>query len=137
MNVMTASSSHAGSILLMKVSGQLDGSNYLSLIEQVRQVCALGVRTLVLDLSEVTYLSSAGLVALQSAALLLQGKTPPDPQDGWGTLRSLAFDQQQDQHHLKLLNPSLTVELVLRKLGMESSFEVYCDTGAAVSSCWH
>jgi len=51
-------------------------------------------------------MSSSGLVALHSIAVMLRGEKPPDLGSGWGTFR--AVDRDKDlglQPHFKLLNP--------------------------------
>ena len=57
-------------VQVMSLSGELDASNYLDVIERVRQLYEGGTRQLVIDLSNVSFLSSSGLVALHSACLL-------------------------------------------------------------------
>ncbi len=60
--------------VILELDGELDASNYLDVIDRVRQVYAGGARQLVLDLSNLSFLSSSGLVALHSAALIMRNE---------------------------------------------------------------
>ena len=51
-------------VQVMTLRGELDASNYLDVIERVRALYEAGARQLVIDLSNVSFLSSSGLVAL-------------------------------------------------------------------------
>ncbi|MGC8855187.1 MAG: STAS domain-containing protein, partial [Anaerolineae bacterium] len=70
-------------VTVLHLQGQLDGQNYQSLIEKARQLVQSGARDFVLDLSDLTYISSAGLVALHVIALLTRGESLPDLEQGW------------------------------------------------------
>ena len=54
-------------------------------------------KTLVIDLAGLTYMASAGLVALHSAAILMAGGEPPDPEGGWDTLLGFGADGTGDR----------------------------------------
>ena len=79
-------------VQVMTLSGELDASNYLDVIERVRQLYEGGTRQLVIDLSNVSFLSSSGLVALHSAALVMRGDEPPSPDLGWSAFHAIASD---------------------------------------------
>ena len=70
-------------IAILDLNGELDASNYLDVIDHVRDLYKAGARQLVIDLSDVTFLSSSGLVSLHSAALVMRGEEPPSPDLGW------------------------------------------------------
>jgi anti-anti-sigma regulatory factor len=113
----------------------LDASNYQDLIAKAQQVYDEGARDLILDLSDTPYMSSSGLVALQSIAALLRGEEPPDPEAGWGAYRAIHRDREGGfQEHLKLLNPQPRVDQVLEMVGFKRFLEVHTDLEAAVAS---
>ncbi|WP_374688417.1 STAS domain-containing protein, partial [Promineifilum sp.] len=60
-------------IAVMALNGELDASNYLDVIDQVRRLYRNGKDQLIIDLSDLKFLSSSGLVALHSAALIMRG----------------------------------------------------------------
>lgn len=122
-------------ITVIKLDGQLDGQNYQELITKARELFSAGARDFVLDLSDLTYISSAGLVALHSVALLVKGEELPDTEQGWSAYRSMGRTSASGvQSHLKLLNPTEEVRNVLDMVGFGSVFQVYTDLDEAVQS---
>jgi anti-anti-sigma regulatory factor len=122
-------------VAILHIKGELDASNYQILIDKAREVYADGTRNVLLDLSEVPYMGSSGLVAFHSVALLMRGETPPDPEGGWGALRSIDREREAGlQQHVKLLNPQPKVERVLRMAGFDQFFEIYADEKTAIAS---
>lgn len=123
------------SISVMKLTGQLDGQTYESLIAKARDVVEGGTRNILLDLSDLTYISSAGLVSLHTIALMTRGEDLPDLEQGWSTLKSM--DRSRDggmQKNLKLLNPRPEVISVLDMVGFSAFFEVFTDKQKAIDS---
>lgn len=122
-------------VTVIKLDGQLDGQNYQDLITKAQEVYKAGARDLLLDLSDLTYISSAGLVALHSTALLLRGEELPDTEHGWGAYRSMGRTSQGGpQQHVKLLNPREEVRSVLDMVGFVNVFEIFSDLDEAVNS---
>lgn len=122
-------------VATLKVAGQLDGQTYQQLIDKAREVYEGGARDILLDLGELSYISSAGLVSLHTIALMMRGEEMPDPKQGWSTLKSM--DKTRDggvQKHLKLLNPRPEVMNVLEMVGFKAFFEVFFDKTQAVES---
>jgi anti-anti-sigma regulatory factor len=122
-------------ITVIKLDGELDGQNYQELISKARELFSAGARDFVLDLSDLTYISSAGLVALHSVALLVKGEELPDTEQGWSTYRSMGRTSASGvQSHIKLLNPREEVRNVLEMVGFGNVFQVYTDLDEAVQS---
>ena len=122
-------------VTVLHVQGEMDASNYEQLIASARQAYDAGTRNLLIDMSEMPFMGSSGLVALHSAAILLRGETPPDPEGGWGALRSIDREREAGlQEHVKLLNPQPRVERVLKMAGFDQFFEVYADLETAIAS---
>ena len=80
---------------------------------------AAGATDLLIDLSDVTYLGSSGLVALHSLALLLAGREPPDPEMGWSAFHGLSVDVNEggSSGHIRLINPQPQVDRTLEIAG--------------------
>jgi len=122
-------------VTVLKLNGQLDGQNYQDLIAKAQEVYKAGARDILLDLADLTYISSAGLVALHSVALLLRGEELPDTEGGWSAYRSMGRSSEAGvQKHIKLLNPREEVKSVLEMVGFERVFEVHTDLEQAVQS---
>ena len=123
-------------VAVVAVSGELDAASYLSLIEAGRGLVADGAKSLLVDLTDLKYLGSSGLVALHSLALLLAGKEPPDPEAGWSAFHGLSLDVADGGQggRVKLLNPQPQVDRTLERTGMKRLFEVHTDRAAALDS---
>jgi anti-anti-sigma regulatory factor len=122
-------------VTVIKLDGQLDGQNYEELITRARELYKAGTRDFILDLSDLTYISSAGLVALHSVALLVKGEELPDTEQGWSTYRSMGRTSSSGmQNHIKLVNPTEEVKNVLDMVGFGSVFPIFTDLDEAVKS---
>lgn len=121
--------------IILDLDGELDASNYLDVIERVRQLYQSGARQLVIDLSDLNFLSSSGLVSLHSSALIMRGEEPPDPELGWSAFHSIASDVEQGfEACCKLVNPQGRVRKTLEMTGFNTFLEIFDDTDAAVRS---
>ena len=83
MNISVSQAQGKVPVTVIKLDGQLDGQNFQELITKVQELHSAGGRDFLLDLSDLTYISSAGLVALHSVALLTRGEEVPDVEGGW------------------------------------------------------
>ena len=135
MNISTSQMRGNVPVAVIKLDGQLDSQNYQELIAKAQELFNSGARDFLLDLSDLTYISSAGLVALHSLALLSRGQALPNPERGWPTYRSLERASEAGvQKHIKLLNPRAEVMNVLEMVGFDTLFEVFTDLEQAVNS---
>ncbi|MGZ9235801.1 MAG: STAS domain-containing protein [Anaerolineales bacterium] len=122
-------------VTVLKLDGQLDGQNYQDLIAKAQELYSSGTRDFLLDLSDLTYISSAGLVALHSVALLSKGEALPDMEGGWSAYRSMGRSSEAGiQKHVKLLNPRSEVMNVLDMVGFGSVFAIFTNLDEAVNS---
>ena len=123
-----------GSTAIVGVSGELDASNFQSLIDVARGLRAAGTSRLVVDMSDLTYMASSGLVALYSIALIMRGDEPPDPEGGWSAFHAIGTDEGQARGHVKLLRPQAPVARILERTGLTRFFDVYSEKENALSS---
>mgnify|MGYP000017532425 FL=1 len=122
-------------VTILRLNGELDGQTYQKLIDQAKQLYASGARDLLLDMSELTYVSSAGLVAMHTIALLLRGEAVPDSDNGWASMKSAKkVADEKLQEHMKLLNPRPEVRSVLEMVGFDRAFEIHSNLEDAVRS---
>lgn len=97
---------------VLEASGRVDSSNSAELETALQGLMDNGRYQLVLDLSKIDYMSSAGLRAIVSA------------------LRTC----KKSSGDVRLSNPSERVKEVLRLAGLESMFQAFDDQTAAVGS---
>jgi len=122
-------------VTVVKLEGQLDGQTYQDLINKAREAYKAGWRDFLVDMSDLTYISSAGLVALHSVALLAKGEELPDTDEGWAAYRSMGRSKEAGiQEHMKLLNPRPEVLSVLEMVGFSTVFKIFSDLDEAVKS---
>lgn len=135
MKISVSEAQGSAPVSVIKLDGQLDGQNYQELIAKAQELYNAGVRDFLLDLSDLTYISSAGLVALHSMALMARGEALPDFEGGWSAYRSMGRSSEAGiQKHVKLLNPSSDVMSVLDMVGFSNLFEIYTNRDEAVNS---
>ena len=135
MNISVSQASGNVPVTVVKLDGQLDGQNFQELISKAQELYSGGARDFLLDLSDLTYISSAGLVALHSVALMSRGEELPDVEGGWSAYRSMGRSSEAGvQKHVKLLNPRSEVISVLDMVGFSSVFQIYTDRDEAVNS---
>jgi anti-anti-sigma regulatory factor len=124
-------------VTIMHLQGELDASCYMDVIEKAKELYQAGARNLLLDLSEMPFMSSSGLVSLHNIAMLMRGEEPPDPEAGWGAMHSMA-DTVEDatgfEAHCKLLNPHPRVEKTLAITGFNNIFEILTDRAEAIAA---
>lgn len=120
-------------ITIMQINGQLDGQTYEALIAKARNLIDGGTKNILLDLADLTYISSAGLVSLHSIALMANGQDVADVK-GWSSIKSMERVPGGSQKNIKLLNPRPEVTSVLDMVGFSAFFEVYTDRQKAIES---
>ncbi|MFZ1043832.1 MAG: STAS domain-containing protein [Anaerolineales bacterium] len=122
-------------VTVIQPHGDVDASNYVELINKARELFNGGSKDFLVDLSDVPFMSSAGLVALHSIAMFLRGEPPINLQSGWAALKSIDSSRGGAmQIHIKLLNPQQMVSETLDKAGFTQFFEVFTDLKKAVES---
>jgi len=134
MNINISQAQGRVPVTILGLQGDLDGSNYKALIAKAQELYKAGAKHLVLDMTSVPFMSSAGIVALHSVALLMRGDQPPDPEQGWAAFHAVARDVSELQQHVKLLNPQPRVERTLQVAGLKTFFEIHTDLATAVAS---
>ncbi len=122
-------------ITVMTLTGELDASNYLRLVDDVRPLYGAGVRHLLLDLTDLTFISSSGLVSLYSIEKVMQGQEPPDPEYGWGALHEVgrAVDDGTIQSAVQLCGVQPGVREVIERTGLDRLFQIHPDRATAVA----
>jgi anti-anti-sigma factor len=122
-------------VTVIHLEGKLDSNSFQALIDEAKKVYEGGARDLVLDMSTLVYISSAGIVSLHSVAKLFRGEELPDLDKGWGAIR--AAERERDgtiQEHVKLCGVPAEVRSVLDVVGFSHFFNMYSDVKQAVAA---
>jgi anti-anti-sigma factor len=118
-------------VTVFRIKGDIDGNTYEQLQAQANASYQSGTRHLLLDLSDVPYISSAGIRAFHYIFNLLRS----DPAvEGDDTIRQGVRDGTFISPHLKLLNPNAGVTRVLGMSGYDMFLEIHKDLEAALRS---
>jgi anti-anti-sigma regulatory factor len=122
-------------VTILHLIGKLDGSSYMDLVDEAKRIYRNGVRDLLIDLSRLTYLSSAGIAAIHKTALLFRGVALPEEESGWASYHAIDRDRDNGvQKHVKLLCPQPDVANILDITGFKTLFEIHTDLDTAVAS---
>jgi anti-anti-sigma factor len=122
-------------VTVLQPHGELDASNYRDLIATAQQAYEAGARDVLLDVSDVPYMSSSGLVALHRIAVMLRGEDVSEPESGWEAMRAIRREVRSGrQQHFKLVNPQPDVDESLEISGFKQFIEVHSDFEAAIAS---
>jgi anti-anti-sigma factor len=123
------------SVTVMQLMGDIDASTYTDVINKAQEAFDEGARDLLIDLSKVPYVSSAGLMSLHTMVKIFAGQSA-QPKDG-GRPSFRAINKEQDgpmRAHVKLLSPQPAVEQVLDMVGLKLFFEIHTDLDTALKS---
>lgn len=96
---------------------------------QAEEAFKAGMQNLLLDLTDVPYISSSGLRALHHVYMLLRS-----PEEDDQAVRKGIAAGTYKSTHLKLLNPSKNVLKALNVSGFDMFLEIYTDLAEAVAS---
>ena len=115
-------------VTVFELAGELDAHSVEQFQKTTLQAIDTGTRYVILDLSQLSYISSAGLRGLFTLAKVLtaQGGMPA----GSGIANKGSFKSP----YLKLFNPSPNVKQVLDLMGFNMSMEIYSDLDQALAS---
>ena len=124
------------SAAVLGLDGELDASNYRELIDTGHRLYGEGVRTLVLDLTDLSYMSSSGIVAVHSLALVYRGEQPHDLDAGWQALHAAQADAESGSPHemLRLVAPSDDIDAMLDRTGMKRILPIFADRESAMDA---
>ena len=104
-------------VTVLRLKGSLDANTQSDLEDKAKEAIDSGAQFLLLDMSEVDYLGSAGMRAIHAITNLL---SPEDP-----SLRSAS---------LKIVNPSPAAAKVFKTLGFDSFIDIHDTIDEAVAA---
>ena len=121
-------------VSVVHLKGDLDASSYLDLVNTAQELYNAGARSFLLDMSDLVFISSAGLASLHIVTKMFRGENA-DPENGWGTFKEIDRKRESGlQNNVKLFNPSPAVDKVLDTVGFKQFFEVYFNLDEALQS---
>jgi anti-anti-sigma factor len=118
-------------VTVFYLSGDIDANSYEAFEKQAQETIQAGTRYLLLDMTKVTFMSSAGLRTLHTIFSWLRSKTSGESDE---TMRQGLRDGTYKSPHLKLLNPSPRVLETLTVTGFDMFLEIHHNLREAVAS---
>src|SRR5512138_3298571 len=118
-------------VTIVHVEGNIDSGSYEPFLAGVEQAIDAGARYMLIDLTEVPFVSSAGLRAFNIIFNKLRGLTP-DVSDE--EMRKGINDGTYKSPHLKLLSPSRETDTTLESSGFTMFIDIFKDREQALAS---
>lgn len=122
-------------VTTLQLTGNVDASNYAAVIEKAQEIYDGGARDLLIDLSKVPYISSAGLMSLHTIVMIFSGQAIQSKEGGRPSFRSI--NSQRDisgLKHVKILSPQTAVEQALDVVGLKQFLEIHTNFEIAIQS---
>jgi len=118
-------------VTVFHIIGDIDSTTYQQAQTQIELAVQAGARDVVLDLTHVGYMSSAGIRMLSHFFNLLRGNLP---QESDAAMKQGIRDGTFKSPHLKLAGPPQRVAEVLKMSGLDMVIEMYRSVPEAVAS---
>ena len=117
LQISTSTEDGEKSVTVLRLKGSLDANTQSDLEGKAKEAIDSGAQFILLEMSEVDYLGSAGMRAIHAITNLL---SPEDP-----SLRSAS---------LKVVNPSPAAAKVFKTLGFDSFIDIHDSIDEAVAA---
>jgi len=118
LNIMVGEAEGKVPVKVLRLEGDIDASTQKLFHDKANEVIGAGAEYILLDLSGVDYMGSAGFRVIHAMANDLGG--------GDGKLHK--------SPHLKLLNPTEAVARVIKTLGFDVYLDIHTDREEAIAS---
>lgn len=137
MEIVISKREGAVPVSVMHLKGALDSHTYEEFITTAQALFDSGTRDLLIDMTELTFLSSAGIAALHRIARVFRGEKRSVTDESWSAMRVVSDPSDTGftfQKHIKLLNPDEAIQDILDTVGFKSYFEIFIDEQAAIAA---
>jgi len=119
LNIMVGEAQGNVPVTILRLEGDIDAATQKILQDKATEVVGGGTTHILLDMSGVNYMGSAGFRAIHALTNMLSSEES-------STLSK--------SPHLKLLNPTDSVARVIKTLGFDVYLDIYQDRDEAVNS---
>lgn len=118
-------------VQVFQIEGELTAETESQLVKRAQEAHQAGMRYLLLDLAQTSFVSSAGLRAIHQLYILLRADTS---ERGDSAVRNGIRAGSYHSSHLKLFAPKPSVLKVLQAAGFDMFLDIYTDRRAALTS---
>ena len=119
LNIMVGEAQSNVPVTILRLEGDIDAATQKALQDKATEVVAGGATHILLDMSGVNYMGSAGFRAIHALTNMLSSEES-------STLNKSPY--------LKLLNPTESVARVIKTLGFDMYLDIYQDRDEALNS---
>ena len=120
-------------ITIVHVDGNIDSASYPGFQSRMEELIKNGTRHILVDLSDVPFVSSSGLRAIHHIFNELRSLNPDANLSNNEVKKGIGAGTYKSPH-LKLLNPSKATGIALKTVGVDMYIETYTDLKTAVAS---
>jgi anti-anti-sigma factor len=120
-------------VTVLHVDGNIDSSTYEQFLSESKKLIADGARYMLIDLSRVPFVSSAGLRALHTLFNELRARNPDAGLSDEQMKRGISAGTYKSPH-LKLLNLSPETRSAFETSGFDMYIDTFTDRKAAIAS---
>jgi anti-anti-sigma factor len=117
-------------IAIMHLKGDINASNFIEIADKAQELYLNPARNLIIDLTDVSSISSTGLATIHKIALLYSGVPQKVQQD----VNPDFTHSSNARKHVKLLNPQPEVEKAVEAAGLKLFFKIFKDLDSAIAS---
>jgi anti-anti-sigma factor len=118
-------------ITVIQVEGNIDSASYQEFQSRAEELVTAGSRDILIDLTNVHFVSSAGIRAIHSLFNKLRTYSPDISDE---EMRKGINAGTYKSPHLKLLNPSKETATTFEMTGLDMYINIYTDRKKALSS---
>jgi anti-anti-sigma factor len=118
-------------VTIMHVKGRLDSSSLGYFMDQARHAIDGGARDILLDFTEVPFMSSVGIRALSAVYEWLH---PVKSAEDQRFVSQAVHDGTYHAPHLKLLNPNPSILKTIHLVALDRYLEIFTDEQKALAS---
>jgi anti-anti-sigma factor len=118
-------------VTVIHVKGEVTADTHDALQTQAKQVIQDGARYIVLDLSQVPYVSSYGIRAISQIFTWLRDVSKDESEE---VVNKGMKDGTYKSSHLKLVNPTARVLTILTTTGIDMFLEIHSDLKQTIAS---
>jgi len=120
-------------VTVMHVDGNIDNSTYEAFQSKADELVDSGAHFILVDLSHVQFVSSAGMRALQHIYERLRSRYPDSDKSDEDVKKGIREGTYKSPF-LKLLNPSKEAAKTFEVSGFDMFIEIFTDKAAAIAS---
>lgn len=133
MEISTSNLQAKEPVSLMKIKGGISASNFVQVVRKAQELYNNPARNLIIDLSDVPEITSAGLAGIHKISLIYSGvalEMDLEAEDA----RLDDTHSNKARKHVRLVSPQPDVEKAIQNSGLQFFFRMFPDVDSALKS---